>query len=303
MSVSTNNQEPKKSVSKNTRTKNKQIVQQSTLKIALLSGLGVVLLLLANSAFWVNKVIFNTENFSQITTTSLLSQSSRDAISAEIVDQALADRPVIKNAIQEPATKFISGLLATSQVETGLQKVSSKLQIILTSQQKENVEIDLTGVKQTAAKLIDLAGKEGDTTNSDKLPDRVTLVDVSQIPDFYKLGTLFMWLGPVTLIGGLLLLAYPHIRDKKVKLDLLIPQGLIVIAGWLIGLMLGPLFRPPALSQFGNINLRTVAENLYNSFVASFNSQIQTLLILGLIMIATPLIVRAYNYFRRIRSR
>jgi len=271
------------------------------LRLVLLSSLAALLLLVANSALWVNRVIFNTENFSQITTDSLLSESSRDAMATEIVDRALQDRPAAKTVVQEPATKFISGLLDTTQAHTVVSKVSSKLQIVLTSEKRENVEIDLTGIKQTATKLIDLAGKEDGqaATKVENIPDSVTLLDTSKFPTFYQLGTLFMWLAPITFIAGVLILAWPHLKAKKLQLDTLLKQGLVVLAAYLLGLLVGPLFRPPILSQFSNSNLRTVAENLYNSFIASFNSQIQLLLLLGLVMVIIPLGSRLYNLAKK----
>lgn len=270
-------------------------------KILLFSSLGVFFLIIANSAFWVNRTVFNTQNFSDITTNSLLSESSRGAVADEIVQQALSDRPLIRSAVQEPASKFISGLLATSQAKAVLSRAASKLQVAVTSEHKENIELDLSSFKQTAAKLIDISGQSSENTNVDNIPNKITLVDVSKIPEFYKLGTLFMWFGPLALALGLLLLAAPHIRAKKLRLDLLPAQGCIVLAGYMLGLLMGPLFRPPVLSQFTNANLRLVAENLYNSFVASFNSQIQVLLLLGLVMIAIPVFYNLYNYLKKQR--
>lgn len=269
-------------------------------RFILLSCLAVFFLLIANSAFWVNKQIFNTENFSKTATNSLLSESSRNAVASEIIDQTLSDRPVIKNTVQEPSTKFISGLLATSQARAGVERVTAKIHIVLTSKNQENIEFDLSGIKQTVSKLINLAGREEAGDNLDKIPSKIVLLDVSKIPDFYKLGTLFMWLAPITFIAGLLILAWPHIKARKVRMDLLLSQGLLVIAGYLLALLAGPLFRPPVLSQFSNTNLRMVAENFYNSFVASFNEQASTLLALGLIMI---LVTAGNSLYKFIKSK
>lgn len=285
---------PKSKTEPKNQKKQSELNKKNTLRLLALSSLGVLFLIVANSAVWVNRTIFNTQNFSRITSSSLLSESSRGAISDEIVQQALSDRPFIRSAVQEPASKFISGLLATSQVESALTRVASRLQIAVTSEHKENIEIDLSSVKSTAAKLIDLAGQDQEATNIDKIPSKITLVDVSKIPEFYKLGALFMWFGPLALILGLLLLAEPHLRAKKLRLDVLPAQGCIVISGYLLGLLMGPLFRPPVLSQFTNVNLRLVAENLYNSFVASFNSQLKFILIIGVVMLVTPVLNKLY---------
>lgn len=265
----------------------------------LFTSIAVLFILIANSALWVNRTVFNTEKFSEITTSSLLSESSRAAMADEVIDQALSDRPLVKNVVQEPASKLVSGLLATSQAEAGVKKVSAKLQIVLTSENRENVEVDLSGIKQTVVKLIDLAGKEDTSVRVEQIPDRITLLDVSKLPTFYKLGTLFIWVAPLAFVLGFAILATPHVRAKKLKMDLLLSQGLMVLAGYIVGLLFGPLFRPPVLSQFSNANLRIVAENLYNSFVASFNSQIQLLLILGLAMVIVPAVNKMYIFTKK----
>lgn len=290
---------PKSKTEPKNQKKQPELNKKNTLRLLALSSVGVLFLIIANSAVWVNRTIFNTQNFSKITTDSLLSESSRGAISDEIVQQALSDRPFIRNAVQEPASKFISGLLASNQAQTVVNRAASRLQIAVTSEHKENIEIDLSSVKQTVGKLIDLAGQNQEATDIDKIPSKIMLVDVSKIPEFYKLGTLFMWFGPLALVIGLLLLAEPHIRAKRIKLDVLPAQGLIVIAGYLLGLLIGPLFRPPVLSQFTNANLRQVAENLYNSFVSSFNSQLKFMLILGLVILLTPLVNKTYLYIKK----
>ncbi|HRV75818.1 MAG TPA: hypothetical protein P5247_00335 [Candidatus Saccharimonadales bacterium] len=267
------------------------------IKFYLLTSLAVIFLLIANSALWVNRVIFNTNNFSEITAASLLSESSRKAVSSEVVDQALSERPVLKSLAEERATNFISSLLKTSQVENSVNKVSSKLQLAFTSNNNQNIEFDLSGIKQTTTNLINLSNNNNlsEKIESSSVPDKITLLDTSKLPKFYNLGTLFMWLAPITFILGVLILAYPHIKQKKILNNLLWRQGLIVLLGYLLGLLLGPLFRPPILSQFKNINLRVVAENLYNSFVGSFNSQIQLMLFLGLTMVLVPLFTNLHK--------
>ncbi|USN97334.1 MAG: hypothetical protein H6799_03105 [Candidatus Nomurabacteria bacterium] len=267
------------------------------IKFYLLTSLAVIFLLIANSALWVNRVIFNTNNFSEITAASLLSESSRKAVSSEVVDQALSERPVLKSLAEERATNFISSLLKTSQVENSVNKVSSKLQLAFTSNNNQNIEFDLSGIKQTTTNLINLSNNNNlsEKIESSSVPDKITLLDTSKLPKFYNLGTLFMWLAPITFILGVLILAYPHIKQKKILNNLLWRQGLIVLLGYLLGLLLGPLFRPLILSQFKNINLRVVAENLYNSFVGSFNSQIQLMLFLGLTMVLVPLFTNLHK--------
>ena len=74
------------------------------------------LLVLANSAIWVNNTLFNSTVFSNLTKQAILSESSRNAIASELVDTALADKPVLQRTIGPTASKLISGFLGTSVV-------------------------------------------------------------------------------------------------------------------------------------------------------------------------------------------
>ena len=58
---------------------------------------------------------------------------------------------------------------------------------------------------------------------------------------------------------------------------------LVAVAG--IGLVTGPLVRPPVLSLVGNANARIVLGNLYDGFIAPFNTQLAYMGALGCIII------------------
>ncbi|MCA9328122.1 hypothetical protein KDA14_06345 [Candidatus Saccharibacteria bacterium] len=83
-------------------------------------------LFLAESAYWVNHTVFNQQNFTRITTTALLEESSRDAIANAVVDKTLADRPLVKRAIGDRAESLISGLLASDASSRALSTVTTK---------------------------------------------------------------------------------------------------------------------------------------------------------------------------------
>lgn len=246
-----------------------------------------ILFVVANSAFWVNRYIFDTNNFTQVATTSLTSESSRQAIASEIVNKTLADYPTVKNVVENPATNVISGVLGSDQVENILEKAITKLQVSVTSSNPQSLVINLEGPKDFLTKIVDVVSKQRQVNvNPDNIPSEIVLINKDNIPNFYKYGVLFLWLGPIALLGGAALVAYPYIKWRSYYKVLMMVQGGALVVASLLALLIGPLFRPPLLSKIASPDARTVVSNLYNAFIATFNSQTQLLVVVGVLVMA-----------------
>ena len=277
------------------QTKNpKSILSRSLIAATIIAGF---LLVIANSALWVNRTLFNADTFSTIAQQSLLSESSRNAMASEIVNTALEDRPLVKNVVGDTATKLISGLLGTNQAEAGVKKVISRIHLAITSENPKNIEFDLTGIKSVIDKLITLIGKEDTATAVNKIPDKIVILDVSNIPKLYIYGTVFLWIAPIALIGAAILLARPHVIRRRLDGKILTFQGFAVIGTSVMALLVGPLFKPPLLAQIPSSDLRVVVENVYNAFISNFNSQTMWLFDFGLAILFIAICVFIYNRF------
>ncbi len=265
-------------------------------QVALTSVVAALFLLVANSAIWVNQSIFNTQNFTSTAVTSLTSESSRQALASEVVDKALADKPLVKNVAGDTATKLVSGLLGTNQFNRVLTAAVGKLQVYVTSPEQKSVTLDLTGVKSTVERLVGVANTAGVSVaeNGDRLsqvPDQVVLVDANNIPSFYGYGLAFMWLAPICLILALVLLAYPYFRNRSKYYQVALAQGSVILVAGLLALLVGPLFRPPVLASITSPNVRTIVGNLYDAFLAQFNQQVYWLIVVGLVWAILPIVV------------
>lgn len=252
-----------------------------------------ILFCVANSAVWVNRYIFNTENFTSVATQAITSESSRQAIAQQITNKALADYPTVRNVVDDAATKVISGVLGSDQVENVLQKAISKLQVAVTSNNQESITIDLTGPKELLTKVVDVVGERREVkVNPDNIPSEIVILDKDKIPDFYKYSVLFLWLGPLAFIGAVVLIIFPYVKHKdQYKLIMLVQSGALLLAS-LMALLIGPLFRPPILSRVATPEARTVITNIYNAFIATFNAQ--TVVLVGvalLVMLASSFMI------------
>lgn len=246
-----------------------------------------------------NNQIFDTENFTKTAVGSLSSESSRRAISARITDEALKDRPVLRNLIGDHATNLVSGLLATDQANKLLEASVTRMQVYVTSNDQQDVDIDLSGLKSILTRVVELSGSEQtDRIDPDKIPERIVLIEEENVPDIYMYGVILSWLAPIGLLLAVGLLALPYFSDRKNYISIMLVHGTVLLATGLISLLAGPLFKPPVLEPFANPNGRIVVGNLYDAFIATFNAQTVWFIYLGLAVFAAVIILRLYPQLR-----
>lgn len=277
-------------------TKKLEKFQVRVLLTAILAGF---LIVVANSAIWANRYLSDTDNFTQTAVTAITSESSTDAIASEIVDTALADYPAVKNVVDDAATNFISGLLGSARMQKALTQVVSRVQIFLTTPQKQPVVINLEGAKTTVEQLIKLSGRETQTNfNPDKIPNQVTLFDPAKYPNFYHYTVVLTWLSPLAGLGAVALLAWPYISQRNKYRQTMVIQGACVTLAGLLALLVGPLFRPMVLANVSSTNMRVVVGNLYNAFIATFNQQTMWVVALGVLAMVVSIGISAYIHYR-----
>jgi hypothetical protein len=249
-----------------------------------LSIAAAILLLVANSALWVNNQIFNSANFAGTVTSSLTSESSRQAIAQGVTDQIFTDRPIAKRVAGDFSTKIISGLLATDQFSSILNASAEKLQIYTTSGNQEDIVIDLSGVKNIVTRLVTVADSFGQEIDieAENVPDQIVLINESDVPNFYTAGLVFIWIAPIAFIASLIMFAYPYIKKNKLNYKkILVIQSSLLAVLTSLSLLTGPMFKPPLLAQIDKPNGRVVVGNLYEAFIATFNSQLYTIILIA----------------------
>lgn len=251
----------------------------------LLAVIAAVLLVVANSAFWLNRYIFDANNFASQATASLTSESSRNAVAAVVTDKIYEDRPVIKNVLGNTTQKLVSGLLGTSQFSNALDSAVGRLHVALTSNNRESLVLNLEGIKTTATKIVTTLDDSATGENIDKVPDQITLIDASKLPNFYKFGVVFLWMAPVAMVGAVIALVYPYTKEREQYKKILFIQGVALTSASVLALLIGPLFRPPLLGNVADPNARVVVGNVYNAFMTSFNNQTMYLVVAGVLVL------------------
>lgn len=269
-------------------------MRQMSLKVVIpLSILAVILLLVFSFSYWLNANIFNKQNFINKTVDVIERQEVRNAISAEIVDQAFADLPLIRETVGDFAQSSIAGLLGSRAVQPVLRAAAGGINNLITSPNPKAVTIDTSGVSRFIIPIATAVNKQlGTQINTGNIPKSLTLLEKGQIPSIYSWGIVLLWVGPIAGIIGLgLIIAMIWMAKPERRRSVLKAIGMTLVIGGIITNILMSMLESPILAGIQSENIRVVASNIYRSFAGSFIFQNWILVAIGVLVVASGYIL------------
>lgn len=271
--------------------------------VLLLLGAGLALFL-AESSYWINHTIFNQQTFTTIATTELQKESSLNAISNAVVDEALANRPVAKRIAGDRAVSLVSGLLGSDASSQALNVIANKSYAYMTKSNRQDIKIDLTSLKTLLGTLITLAQSQGAgdrlVAAQAQIPDEIVLVQSDALPNLSGVVQTMLWVGPLLwLLTIIFLTLYIYIGRREYARRVYL-AGLTVSIVAVFGLLAIPFIPPPIAAAIPNIQLRAVAENLTTGFLAPFKTQMVYLL--GFALVTLLVFNQRFNIVKAVTS-
>lgn len=251
-------------------------------------------LLIANSGYWVNRYVFNAQKFSEIAVDSILSTDSRQAIATGVATKIYEDRPVAAKFLTDPTANIVDGILGSPRMVAPLTELVQRINTRMTSKSQPEVALDLSSVK---AVLNQVMGVAENVTNKDanfslnNVPDKIVILQANDLPSLYNYSVAILWLSPITMIAGLLLMVLPYFWWRNRYKTIMTTQAIMLLSVGAVAEMIGPLFRPLVIGGLQTDAGRTVVGNLYNAFLTTFNHQSAIFFVLGgLLLIARVLV-------------
>ncbi len=251
-------------------------------------------LLIANSGYWVNRYIFNEQKFSQIAVSSILSSDSRQAIAEGVSTKLYEDRPIARRVLSEPTTSIVNGILGSPRLQPPLTELVKRINTRMTSKTQPEVALDLTSVKSVLTQVVGTVDKVADkdiSFNPDNIPDKIVVIKSDNLPNLYNYSLAILWLSPITLIAGLLLMVLPYVWWRNRYKSIMTMQGVMLISVGVLAQMIGPLFRPLVLGNLATDAGRTVIGNLYTAFLTTFEHQSMIFFLLGGILLVARVLI------------
>ncbi len=261
-------------------------------------------LLVANSGYWVNRYIFNEQKFSQIAVSSILSSDSRQAIAEGVSEKLYENRPIAKKFLAEPTTNIVNGILGSPQLQKPLTELVKRINVRMTSKTQPEVALDLTSVKTMLSQFVGTVDKVSNkdvSFNPENIPDKIVVIKSDNLPNLYNYSVAILWLSPITLIAGLLLMILPYVWWRNRYKTLLTMQGIMLLVVGAIAQMVGPLFRPLVIGGLQTDAGRTVVGNLYSAFLTTFEHQSMVFFLLGGLLLLVRILIH-FEVFRKAKG-
>lgn len=239
------------------------------------TGVGV-LIFIAMTSFWLQRTIFDTRQFTTITTTAFTKESSRQSVAQIITDRIFAEHTALRIVFAQTLSQHIATLLGTDIATQSVTRAAQEAQLLVTSPRKSPVVVDLTAIKTAIVSIQNATGRIDSTQriNVDDIPDSVVILDTEQLPNFYGAAVVVMWLGPLSLAAAVALFGWWVYRGRHgavIKRLQIVLLATIAVAG--IILLVGPLVEPVFVSVGRDATEQTLLRNIYEGFIAPFNHQ------------------------------
>jgi len=247
-----------------------------------------VALFFAQSSYWVNHTVFNQQNFSAVATEAIVQPSSRDAIATTVVNRALEDRPVAQRVIGDRAEKLVSSLLGSDFSSQAVSRVVSATYKYITTPDRQDVVIELQGIKAPVSQIITLAQAEDSNlaVTVDSIPDEIKLVESDEFPDLSGIVTTMLWVGPLLWLLSIgLFTLYIYLHRKNYALAVY-TVGVSIGVVALLGILTRPIVPPPVASLIPQSDLRPVVQNISDAFLAPFQMQMVWMLVAVIVALA-----------------
>lgn len=229
---------------------------------------------------WYSNNILNQEKFVTTTSQILQSESTRNAISNEVVTVIKVRNPII-GTISEPLLINLLTSVMDSELYTNVTtRMAKQLQLQLTSANPRELQVDLSPAKMVLNPLF----KRADSDLLNRIPDNIVVIRKNQIPSLYKFGTFLTISGPILLIVALVILGliWKKILNKR---NYIVVLSLTFAASGLLVYFLVPAVGNYIVAQTDSSNIALIINNIYAAFTSPI-SQFSTYVLVGGIIVA-----------------
>jgi hypothetical protein len=234
------------------------------------------LILISLTSIWLNRVIFNTERFTAVTTAAFSEPSSRESIGSLVASRVFEDRPLLRATLSERLSGYVASLLGTETAVNAVERLAQETQLLFTSPQRDPVVLDLSSIKPLVASAQELVRSDDSQRrlSVEDIPDSITIIDTTKLPNFHTASMYVHIAGAVALVLAILMGVYWIIRGGKqsiYKRSRIIM--LVIIAAAALAVVIGPLAEPAFVSLGRDAPSQSLLRNLYESYTLPFRNQ------------------------------
>lgn len=251
-------------------------VRKLSLRNLLIAGVFVFMTLVGHTAYWLHHTIYDNQRFTTISTEAITAETSRQSIGTTVVNQALADRPIVRQTVGPRLSQMIAALLGTDLAHNVINTVVEHGHLIVTTPRREPLTLNTTTLKQQIAALQAVIGTDEESRRLDvsQVPDEIMILDTNNIPNIHQYGIAVLWVGTLSILLVVGSASWYIYRARGVARLTRTRQVLVLlIVSSIVALLVGPLVRPVFLTVAENAPAQTLLRNIFDGFIAPFNAQ------------------------------
>lgn len=264
--------------------------------VHIIAAIITILLFVAATGYWFNHQVVNSQQFTVNVRAALLTDDSKRAISNEIVDKGLQNRPLIRQLIGDQAKSAVYSLLNTQYFQSNFNNLAANVHTRLMTNKSSDLSIDITTIKSFALPLLErLTPQLANNLNARQIPNTIVIIQQRDVPTIQPYVMPILWGGWISLMVMIVLLCVYFYKSSNIS------QSLKILGGWLVVtfvfITIAIVTIQPVLSaSVTDPNLHTVAEKIIEVFTTSLLQQMRTIIGFGLIIFAVGFI---YPYAAR----
>lgn len=256
---------------------------------------GTLLIVLSAIGFWIQSTVMTEDNFVQLTASVLTSEEARNAIARGIVDQLLAEQPILQAIVRTPLESAIASLLNTAFFRVPLDFVAQFIWETLFIN-NASVVLDIVPLRDFIFGLISALSPEAAAVLSpDQLPDQIVLIEADQLPDIQRIANGIAWLTWLFLLGGLGLtgLALGRAwRNVGLRWALVGWTGIFLVVEVILVFILSIPARSTLIVAINDQTGRVIVGETYDVLVQRLMVELFVLFILGLSLVGLCFFMR-----------
>lgn len=269
-------------------------MDEHKLRSRVLVSIASVLLIFSSVSFWLSENVYNTTKFNSLLTSAFEEQSSRDAISSQIVDTALKDYPLVKQVAGDTLQSSLSGLLGNASQRPVMEQVSTAFHDYLLNPNKTDITIGTGKYAAVARSIVSAIAPDAKNILPDSMQNGVVLIKASDLPNIAPYLQAIVVTGPIAGLVAIALLIYLLIvstnRPKELK-----RIGMFLGITSVVALLAVPYFGIVINSLSTNQNLNTLLQNIYHTFAETFTRQTVLILFASIALYVGTMIYEKYD--------
>lgn len=267
---------------------------------------GTLLVVLSAVGIWIQSSVMTEATFVQLSGDVLTSEAARDAIARGIVDQLLAERPILQALVRAPLESAIAGLMDTAFFRVPLEFVAQFIWETLFIN-NASVILNIAPLRDFVFGIITALNPELTANLSpDQLPSELVLIQSDQLPDFKRIANWIAWLTWLFLFAGLAMIGVAVGRAWKrpgLRWALVGWTGIFLIAEAIIVYVTSFPARSTLIVAINDQTGRVIVGETYDALMRRLQLELVVLVVIGLILVGVCFLMRDQLEFLKNRPR